>query len=256
MNHEIQPYAAGIPEQFQEGKTEDQETIERLCEGEPDALFLLSGISEITDSNTGEKRYKPGSYKDVDWKGHMTGGKARALAVAELAKRFPNAVAAVNSNTFNTHDPKAPTDAEVMTEYLIRMSVPAEKIIKQDRSTTTFTEMIELVKYIAQYRWKHPVVVAGETQKARAEEMFRRIETLRDPDGAWTDSDFRASLEEIKGINPKVTFVSAEDVLPFRDERYARVISEARNTQTWEIREDLDKKAFEDLRTGRYWKNT
>jgi hypothetical protein len=232
-----------------------QQAIERLCEGEPDALYLLSGVSEITNPETGEKTYKPGSYKDVDWNGYMTGGKGRALAVVELAKRFSDAKVAVNSNTFNVRYPEAPTDAEVMAEYVERRGVPPEKIIKQDRSTTTFTELIELIKYIAEYRWKHTVVVAGETQLPRTEEMFRQIGTLQDPAGAWKDPDFRAALEEVSKMKSKITFVSSEDVLPFRDERYTKVIAEARNTETWKIREALDEKAVEDLRTGKYWKN-
>ena len=231
-----------------------KEAIERLCDGEPDALYLLSGVSEITDSETGQKKYKPGSYEDVDWNGYMTGGKGRALAVVELAEHFPDAVVAVNSNTFNIHNPEAPTDAEVMAEYVERNGVPPEKIMSQDRSTTTFTELIELVKYMAEHRWKHVVVVAGETQKPRAEEMFSQIETLHDPEGAWKDPEFQAALEEIKSTNPKITFVSAEDVLPFRDERYTKVISDARNTKTWKIRENLDKQALEQLKNGTYWK--
>lgn len=243
----------GTQEQIDELDT--QEAIELLCGGKPDVLYLLSGVSEIIDPETGQKTYKPGSYKDVDWNGYMTGGKGRALAITELAKRFPDAKVAVNSNTFNIHNPEAPTDAEVMAEYVERIGIPPEKIIKQDRSTTTFTELIELVKYIAEHQWGHAVVVAGETQKPRAEEMFRQIATLRDPAGAWEDPEFRAALEDIKVINPKITFVSAEDVLPFRDERYEKVIAEARNTETWQIREALDEKAVKDLETGKYWKN-
>src|SRR5579859_6962275 len=112
--------------------------IESLCEGKPDALYLLSGVSEITDPETGGKTYKPGAYKDVDWNGYMTGGKGRALAIVELAKRFPDAKVAINSNTFNIRSANAPTDAEVMAEYVQRKGVPAERILKQDRSTTTF----------------------------------------------------------------------------------------------------------------------
>lgn len=227
--------------------------IERLCEGAPDAIYLLSGVSEITNPETGEKRYKPGSYQDVDWKGYMTGGKGRAIAVVELSKRFPDATVAVNSNTFNVHDSEAPTDAGVMTEYIERQGVPVENIIQQDRSTTTFTELVELVKYITRYRWKHTVVVAGETQKARAEEMFRQIETLR-YDPVSNDPEFRTALKEIKDIDPRVTFVSAEDVLPLRHKLFGLLIADARETDVWKRREASDRQAVEDLKTGNYGK--
>ncbi len=242
---------------FEPGSEEEtQEAVERLVEGPPDALYLLSGVSEIEDSESGEKRYKPGSYADVDWNGYMSGGKGRALATVELAKRFPEAVVAANSNTFNVRNPEAPTDAEVMAGYMERKGVPSERIVQQDRSTTTFMELIELVKYIARNRWEHPVVVAGETQKPRTVEMLNQIATLRDPGGAWNDPEFRAALEEMKNLEPTITIVSAEDILPFRDERYAKLIEEARKTETWKIREALDRKAVDDLRNGRYWKNS
>lgn len=238
--------------------TEEQKrvAIENLVEGEPDALFLLSGISEVVDTKTQEKKYKPGSYADVDWNGYMTGGKGRALAVAELAKYFPEATVAANSNTFNVHDSQAPTDADVMAEYLEKKGVETERIIKQDQSTTTFTELIELIKYISEHQWKHVAVVAGETQKPRAMEMFRQISTLQDPAGAWKDPVFRKALEVFKQLQPKITFVAAESVLPIRDKRYANIIAQARETETWKTREALDKKAVDDLVGGRYWKNS
>lgn len=234
--------------------TEKRAELERICEGAPDAIYLLSGISEVTNPETLEKKYKPGSYADVDWNGYMTGGKARALGVVELAKVFPDATIAVNSNTFNVRNPEAPTDAEVMAEYVERKGVEPERILTQDRSTTTFTELIELIKYIAEHNWQHPVVVAGETQNARAEEMLRQIGTLQDPAGAWKDPDFRAALEKVQQSTPKITIVSSEDILPLRDERYAKVIAQARETKTWKVREELDKGAVEDLQQGRYWK--
>lgn len=243
------------PRSTSEAELQKRETLEALCSGVPDALFLLSGVSEVIDSKTKEKKYKPGSYADVDWKGFMTGGKARALALVELAKHFPEAVVAVNSNTFNIHDPLAPTDAEVMAEFVKRKGVEMGRVLMQDQSTTTFTELIELLRYVAKYEWKHPVVVAGESQKLRAEEMFRQLDTLQDPDGAWRDPEFREALEKAKNLGTVVTFVSSEDVLPIRDPRYSELISAARNTDTWRNRENMDRKAFDDLAGGRYWKD-
>jgi len=49
--------------------------------------------------------------------------------------------------------------------------------------------------------------------------------------------------------------VAAEDILPIRNERYARLIEEARNTENWKIRAKLNRKAVDDLINDRYWKN-
>lgn len=232
---------------------EKLQKLTELCGGIPDALYLHSGVTEITEKD-GEKKYKPGSYSDVDWKGFLSGGKGRALALVELATCFPNATIALNSNTYNINDPEAPTDAEVMAEYVTSKGINPERILEQDRSTTTFTELIELIKYIAKHDWKHPVVVAGGFQIPRASEMLKQIETLRDPAGEWKDPEFRMALEKIKETKPKITFVSAEDVLPLRNSRYTDLIEKAKKTETWKIRENLDNKAIEQLKAGTYWK--
>ncbi|MEX1058991.1 MAG: ElyC/SanA/YdcF family protein [Candidatus Saccharimonadales bacterium] len=234
-------------------EAEKRQAIEALCQGKPDALYLLSGISEIIDSETGEKGYKPGSYADVDWNDLMTGGKARALAIVELAQYFPEAVVAVNSSTFKVKDPTAPTDAEVMAEYVARQGVPYERIILQDKSTTTFTELIELVKCMAKYDWRHVVVIAGETQKGRTQLMLEQIASLQDPAGAWEEPEFRTALERVGEPKLKVNVVSSEDILPIRDGRYAKLIAAARNTGIWQKREQRDREAVEDLKAGSYW---
>lgn len=232
---------------------EKRRQLMTLCHGEPDAIYLLSGISEVIIPKSGKKIYKPGSYVNVDWNGFMHPGKARALAAATLAEYFPQATVAVNSNTFNKRNPEAPTDAEVMAEFLEQKGVDPGRIVRQDRSTTTFTELIELVKATANYNWQHLVVVAGATQQMRAQEMLRQIETLHDPSGAWEDPEFRAALEKLRGSQPNITIVAAEDILPIRGERYAGLIAAARETEAWKAQAELERGAVEQLRAGKYW---
>ncbi|HLG90748.1 MAG TPA: ElyC/SanA/YdcF family protein [Candidatus Saccharimonadales bacterium] len=143
-----------------------------------------------------------------------------------------------------------------MAEYVARQGVQPERVILQDKSTTTFTELIELVKYMAQYDWQHVVVVAGETQKGRAQLMLEQLATLQDKDAAWKEPEFRAALERVGEPKLKVTIVSSEDILPIRDGRYARLIAAAKSSETWKKRELMDHQAVADLRSGRYWKNS
>lgn len=224
-----------------------------LCNGEPDAIYLLSGISEVTVPGSDRKIYKPGSYANVDWKGNLNAGMARALAAVTLAYYFPEATVAVNSNTFNLHDPQAPTDVEVMVSYLERKGVDYDRMVTQTRSTTTFTELIELVKHTAIFGWKHPVVVAGETQQERAWEMLQQIETLHDPAGAWEDPEFRTALSKIEEAQPNITIVAAESILPIRDQRYTKLIAKARETGAWKIQVEREQGGVEQLKAGTYW---
>lgn len=239
---------------FQERESETRREIKRICEGTPDALYILSGISEKINPKTGQKFYKPGSYADTEWNGFITGTKARALAAVELAKYFPDATVVANSKTYNARDPEAPTDADVMREYMEQKSVEPERIIQQDRSTTTFAELTELFKYIQEYVWSHVVVVANEFQIERAKEMLKQIETLKDPIGAWQDPVLRDAIEYMKTASTKITFVSAEDVLPLRDKRYGTVIAKAKTTELWKKRVASEEKGIVLLKRGDYWK--
>ncbi len=247
-------YEPERPSSKNELEAKKREEIERLCEGTPEALYILSGITEKIDPKSGQKSYRPGSYADVDWKGFLSGSKARALAAVELAKYFPDTIIAVNSNTYNINDSSAPTDATVMSEYIENKGVNPERIIRQDKSISTFTELIELIKYIHKHAWNHVVVVTNEFQIPRAKEMLKQIETLKDPASAWQDPVFRAAVEYLKATSPKITFVSAEDILPLRDARYAALIKEAKTTETWKRREAVEEKAVTQLRGGNYWK--
>lgn len=247
------PILEGHPEDNFEIKRKE---YEKLCEGVPDAIYILSNVTEKTNPKTGKKYYKPDAYNDVDWNGNTYGsGKAKALVTVELSECFPEAVVAVNSKTYSINDPEAPSDAEVMAEYIARKGVDGEKIIKQDRSSTTFTELIELIKYIAKYKWRHPVIITSDLQILRAKEMLNQIETLEDPAGASTDTEFRSALVEIKNINPKITFISADRVLHLRDPRYAEIITEARKSESWKHAEKVQENAVNQLKQGLYWKN-
>lgn len=238
----------GVTEQIESKRSR----LEKICNGKPDALYLLSGISRVIRAS-GEAIYKPGGWDDIDWKGFMSPGKAKALALLELAEAFPDATIVVNSNTFNTQDPQAPTDVEVMAKYLERMGIDRSRMITQDKSTTTLREIMELiVMCFNQNDWSHVVVVAGETQLPPAKKMLERIETIQDHGGTWRDPAYQTALEKIGEIRPRITFVSAEGVLPIRNNRYQALISLARETKNWKKRENRDRDTLKRLEDGSF----
>ncbi len=225
-----------------------RDQLEKLCEGVPDAIYILNAVTKT------ENGYKVGSYADADWKGFLSGGKPKALAGLELAEQFPDATVAVNSMTFKISDQEAPTDAQVMADYLEQQGLSSERVVMQTNSQNTFEELVELIKSIQKYGWQHVAVVATETQKPRTIEMLRQIETLVDPRGASKEPVFREALEYLKDHTPKITVVSSEDILPIRSSAYKAVIEKARETDLWKTRQALDEQALRQLREGTYWK--
>jgi hypothetical protein len=231
-------------------KEKERREIERLCEGEPEAISILSGGIAKRDRGGENIRYTSGAYKDPDVAGLLSGGKARVIAAAEITHFYPQATVITNSKVYEN----APSDARIMEQELERYGVPSTRILLQENSYSTFTELIELVKYVAENGWHHVAVVTNEFQIPRAQEFLRQIDTLRDPYGASEDPVFRAAIPAYHALKPKIVFVPAEAVLPLRDEHYQGVIDRAKASPEWEERVKREVSGLQKLQAGTYWK--
>ena len=223
---------------------------ERLCEGEPNAFYILSGgiLLGGTEENP---RYRSNVYSELDYHGYLGGGKARSIAAAEMAKYLPGAKVIANSWVSKDTD----SDAKVMAREIEHMGIQKERIILQENSYSTFTEMIELLKIIEKNNWHHVAVVTNEFQIPRAKAMLERMDTLHDPNGAWQDPEFQKSLKKMKEKSVKIVFVSAEEVLPIRSKHYTRIVEEAKTSDAWKKRVEVEMRGVKQLEDELYWKN-
>lgn len=127
-----------------EGFENKLEAYEKIVGGKPDAIFILSGGIVQTDKG----RSKSTAYPEHDYLGFTGGGKARVVAAAELAQFFPDSKIIANSYV-TTPDDKVEPHARVYKEELLRLGVQEDRILIQENSFNTITEIIEMVKLAA-----------------------------------------------------------------------------------------------------------
>jgi DUF218 domain len=228
---------------------EKAEKINEIFRIRPDAIFVLSaGIIPI-ETPRGDAQYKTTAYSDVDHKGFLGGGKARIIAAAEASSFFPEAPLVTDSYSAQKSG-EEPTHAEVMAEELQHYGVPKERIIKEERSVDTITELVEMIKLAALHKWHNIAVVSNAYHIPRIQEMYRQLDTLASKD----DTDFGAAMKEVAQNPIEISFVSAEDILPIRSEHYVKLIEEMENTSAFKNRVAAEEQGLKQLREGTYGK--
>lgn len=228
-----------------------RETYERLCEGKPDALFILAHDVEKNDA-TGE--LKSGSYSHTDPLGRIGGAKARSLAGAELQHFFPDAL--IVANSWSIQGGERVSHADVTAEELGKRGVNEKDILRQERSYSTFTEIIELIKLIVEKNWHHVAVIANEFQISRAEAMLDSVHRLHDSNGESDKPEVQEALEKFAHMKTlgvvKIKFVSAENVLTSFGPKYKRLIDRVKESPEWKRTMEMEKEGEERLRAGTY----
>ncbi len=227
-----------------------KETYERLCEGKPDALFILA---HDVDKNPITGKARSGSYAHVDPIGRIGGAKARTIAAAELHRYFPGATLVANS--WSEYTGEYVSHAKIAAEELKARGVPASDIIVQENSYSTFTELLELIRLIVENNWLHVVAIANEFQILRAKAMLERIGDLHDPKGESQKPEVRECIETFLQMGANITFVSAEGVISTKDPRLKRIVDAAKQLPLWQTTMQRDMAGAKQVRDGEYWKN-
>lgn len=231
-------------------ESEKKKIYERLCEGKPDVLFILArGVVE--NKATGE--FKSLGYGDTDPHGMVGGAKARSIAAAELHHFFPDSLVVANSLI----QQMPASMARVTAQELKKRGVEQEKIIIQENSYSTFTELIELIRLIVQNNWHNVAVIANEFHIPRAQAMLAHINDLHDPNGYSKKPEVQEALRKIKEIQSvHIAFVSAEEVLLMANPHYKKVIDAARQLPAWKETVEKETVATIQVQAGEYWRNS
>ncbi|MDP2648508.1 MAG: YdcF family protein, partial [bacterium] len=125
---------------------------------QPDAIIVLSGGSVPLDNGkAGAEGFRSSSYDDRDAFGTL-GGYARVRAGAVLAKRFPEACVITTSKRGD----EPVTHAAIQAQELQELGVPKERIILEERSENTESQLRESFSISAKRGWKHIAVVSNE----------------------------------------------------------------------------------------------
>lgn len=211
----------------------------------PDAIFVLSaGIKKVVRKN-GTTRYRSTAFSDLDPRGLLGGGKARVIAAAELALAFPRTFLVTTSHV----EPDLPSHARVMADELEKYKVPRERIILEEKSTSTITELVEMLSLANEREWNSVWLVTNEYHIPRVQEMYNCLSSLV----SAQNKEFTRNLIAFHEKNPTIVLVSAEQVLKScRGCHYVYLFEKVEKTQAYAGRVAAEAHGIECLRNGTY----
>lgn len=187
----------------------------------PDAIVPLSG-GTVQDPS-GE--WRSTTYQESDSFGTL-GGYVKMQAGAILAKRYPNAFIVANSKCM---DGRLPSHAQVHARELVRLGVEEERVILEEKSITTKSEVIEALKLAGEMGWKNIFFVSNEYHLPRVRAFYEQ-----------TKSSIAAN------------FISAEAVLIEKDPVFRVTFEEIKKTPAYQLRLASEMSGVEAIRRGEY----
>ena len=223
-----------------------RQKIDKIFQGKkPDAIVVLS--ADIIESPHRTEGYQSTSYADLDVRGLLGGGKARVLAAVEVAHYFPNARIITDSSD---RDPSRnrPTHAKIYASEIERLGVPKDRLLLEEASINTITELVEIIKMASLHGWHHVAVISNDYQLRRIQEMLDQLPSLANPN----DEDFIQALERFRQQKGEITPINAEEILLVRNPRYASLLKQVRASDAYRKRAEAEAQGVKDLQEGRY----
>lgn len=227
---------------------EKKQHYTEMFQGIPDAIFILSGRVRNIGSPE-ELEYTSTGYDYSDGFG-MIAGIARVDAAAILNHYFPDVKFITTS-----HTPSSPyrsmqpiIDANVMAEELKRLGVSEDHIIREINSINTLTELQEMEKLIARYKWQRVGIITNEFHAERVSEMLNQLRELSN----MQDKVLQESLEYAEKENPLVVVAKAEDILITVSSHYKHLIEHARTQPSYKKRLESERRGIEAIRNRTY----
>jgi len=207
---------------------------------EPDALFPLSG--SITQRESGKWTTLNGS--DVSEHGLVTVGRARVVAVTELADIFPEAP--IVANSYNRFDPHEPTMASIVKSELIQRKVDPNRIILEEDSFSTITQFTEMIKMAVQKNWHKITVLTNEYNLPRATMQFDNLDSI------VKDAEFQGILQVFKEHDGIVSIIDADTIMRIMSDHFAHYLDDVSQTEPYQETVRKEKQGIEDLKKGEY----
>lgn len=188
---------------------------------EVDAIFPLSG-GTIQDANG---VWRSTTYEDRDAFG-VLGGIVRIRAGAILAQQYPNAFVVADARCM---DGRLPSHAEIHARELQELDVPLRRIVIEEKSETTGTQVSEALALAEARNWRHILIVSNEYHLPR----------------------IKAFCEQINSPT-SVTFVSAESILTQDDPLFATEFERVKHMPAYRERLDAEAQGVQALKEGHY----
>lgn len=186
----------------------------------PDAIIVLSGGSVAEkDPDTGSVTYRSTMYEEEDAFGTL-GGYARVQAAAKLAETYPDAFLM----TTGKEGPNDKSHANIQAAELIALGVPRERIVLEESSVNTKTQIEESLRIVRERGWQRVFFVSNEYQIERIRAFVEHL-----PEQPTCEIGYQSAEEILIRDSPafKAEFIRIKASEPYQ----RRIAAEARGVE-------------------------
>lgn len=224
-------------EQFQR----NQIMYEKLIGFVPEMIVLVPGgiVKEVEQD--GAVRYRSTRIDEGDAFGILW-GEARVLATVEIAMHFPKAM--IMATGAHHH---GQTQATVFRDELEQFSISRDRIVLEDKTTNTLSQIGEVMSFVYKKGIKKVVFITNEYHILRARAMYEYFESLTQP-----DAEIKRIVREIKSSDVLVQFIAAESILPYRDKKFIEIIDKMKKSPAYEKRLQNEERGTAMVKSGEY----
>lgn len=193
----------------------------------PDALIVLSaGSVAEKDPQTGRTAYRSTTYEEGDAFGTL-GSIARVRAAALLAKKYPQAFLV----TTGKEGPDGMSHARIQASELEALSVSPERIVREESSVNTKTQIEESLRIARERGWRRVLFISNEYQTERVKTFVEHL-------------DERPACE--------VAYQGAESVLSEYDPVFSAEFARIRQSEPYERRLAAEARGVAAIKSGAY----
>lgn len=207
----------------------------------PDVVVILSAGS-VSENVKGVVTYRSTKVDEHDCFGILW-GESRVIAGAELLKYFTETKVIATSMRLD----EGPTHAEVIGRELEKLCIPKSRIILEEKSNNTFSQIIEFLKIIYKEKWQNILVITNEYHVPRVRVMYEHLEKF-----SALSIDMKNIINKIKHSCIQIKFIDAESILPMVDVRFVEIISNMKKTKEYLKRLVNEKKGLHMILNGTY----
>ena len=201
-------------------------------DNQPEAIVILGG---------GMVKNPDGSFRTTNFnekgdRSGVTGDRLRVEAANYLFKENSNRTIIVSGGQGMMKIGVHPNISTVIKKELIKLGIPENKIIEEDRTNNTYQQLVELKKILKEKEIKDVIMVTNKWHMPRTQLMIENVKEFKD---------------FYKKINLK--FLTAEEVALKHDKnKWQRIINDAYSSQVMKERLKLEQNGIKQIKDGTY----
>ena len=199
------------------------------------AAIAVLGGALVKDRRTGT--WRTSTLQDKGDKFGVQNDRLRVIAASYLAKKYPNDVIIVSGGKGQLKNvPQAPTLAHVIKHELMRQGIAEGRIIEEDKSGTTYEQLLELKNIMTKLELKKVKIVSNQWHLPRIRAIIIH----------------RSELNKMSKISHLALIPAEKILLQINRKKWQPIIKEAHSSARMKTRIRLEQKGIRDIKAGSY----